>query len=41
MLALAAIVGGYVSLIWMFGWAGLLVGLIHIAVMAAGLWRRP
>ena len=41
MIGLVAIVGGYASLLWMFGWSGLLVGVAHFAILALGLWRRP
>jgi hypothetical protein len=37
----ALIVGGYVAVIWTFGWPGLLVAAAHVAVLLAGMWRRP
>lgn len=37
MIAAAAIVGGYASLIYVSGWAGLLVAVAHIAAMLFAL----
>lgn len=33
MIAALAIVGGYATLVWAFGWPGLLAGLVHVAVL--------
>jgi len=40
MMALALIVGGYLSLVWAFGWTGLAVAAVHAAIMVWGLPRR-
>ncbi len=33
MIAALAIVGGYASLVWAFGWPGLLVGAAHVLLL--------
>lgn len=40
MIAALGIAAAYGALMWQFGWAGLVVGLIHLAVMFLGLPRR-
>lgn len=40
MIGAALIVAGYVSLVVMFGWAGVAVGAVHAAVLLLGLHRR-
>jgi hypothetical protein len=40
MIGLALIVLGYGSLLWMFGWIGLLVAVGHIALLLAALPRK-
>jgi hypothetical protein len=39
MIGVATIVGGYALLIWQFGWAGAMVSLLHLMVLAAGARR--
>lgn len=39
MIAAAAIVAGYLALIWFSGWAGLVVAAIHIGLMLAAMKR--
>lgn len=34
MIGALLIVAGYASLVWAFGWKGLLVGVIHLGVLA-------
>ena len=38
MLGAVAIAAGYLTLVWAFGWLGLVVILAHVGVMALGLW---
>jgi hypothetical protein len=33
-----SIAGGLVSLVWQFGWSGLLAGAAFVAVLAGGMW---
>lgn len=34
------IVVGYAGLVWVFGWTGLVLAIIHLAIMLAFTWRR-
>ena len=39
MMAAVSIVAGLVSLVWVFGWRGLLAGTVLVALLVAALWR--
>jgi hypothetical protein len=39
-LAVASIVAGYLSLLWLFGWPALLAVAAHVGIMLLALWRR-
>jgi hypothetical protein len=36
----ALIIMGYVALVLEFGWLGLAVGVVHVALLALAGWRR-
>lgn len=39
MIGLALIVAGYVAIVANFGWTGLVVGAIHLGILALGVKR--